>query len=475
MKRFFTAFLTFIFLFCCHSDIALSDITAISSDQGRPTRLKLSRPPVEEPTPGKIIAETSSKPVAETYSITPALTLSDCYKMAIIQSEIIAINTDLIKEADAHFLIALSTMLPHVSFVSVDFQEETPQDKGSTFGTLKPTKSSTRAFQVNQTLFNGFKTIAGIRGAKSEKGQRTEEKIRAEQLLLVDVANAFYLLIEKREDLKAVWKIRSALRSRIKELRAREKLGRSRPSEIVNAKAQLYSVEASIEQVRAQEALARQLLEFLVGQPVKDIIDTYDFPIKLMPVDFYVLKSPNRPDVKASKFAWDLSKQNIIVVDSGFLPTADLTANYYTQRTAFDKGTDWDVTLNIEVPIFEGTEVLGQSKLANLQADERKQEYNRLKRKAPYDIKDSYITLKAAMAIYDAMKKAYSTAKLNYYLQRKDYDRSLVNNLDVLASINTLENSERDYIAALYEAKRRYWVLRVATGESGTESLNDAI
>lgn len=401
-------------------------------------------------------------------------TLPDCYRMALVQSELIAINADLIKEADAHFLVALSEILPHVSFVSTDMQEETPEDKGTTFGSLKPPRSSTRAFNVTQTLFNGFKAIAAMRGSKYEKNQRIYEKTRAEQLLLVDVANAFYLVKETGEDLKALEKTRIALKDRVVELRAREKLGRSRTSEVVNAKAQLYSVEASIQVVKSQEVLARQLLEFLIGQPVRHVHDTYAFPIKLMPEEYYIMKGPERPDVIASKFAWQLAKENILVVDSGFLPSVDLSANYYTQRTAFDKGTDWDVTLSIDVPIFEGSEVIGNSNAARLQADQKMQLYNRAKRKAPFDIKDSFVRLVTAMHVHDSLRKAYTTAKLNYHLQKKDYQRSLVSNLDVLASIQTLQNAERDYIHALYEAKRQYWQLRVAVGQSGTESLNDS-
>ncbi len=404
----------------------------------------------------------------------PGLTLADCYQMAIVQSEIIAINTDLIKEADAHFLIALSEILPHVSFQSMDFQQASntvEEAGGSAFSSLK---SSTRNFNVTQTLFNGFKAIAAIKGSKYEKTQRIDEKIRAEQLLLVDVADAFYLLKQEREDLKVLKRTRKALADRVKELISRERLGRSKPSEVVNVKAQFYGVESSIELVKSQEIVARQLLEFLVGQPVGVITDTYPFPIKLMPQEYYVAKSDSRPDVQAAKFAWQLSKENIRVADSGFLPSAGLSANYYTQRTGLDSGTDWDVTLNVTIPIFEGTEVLGQSKLANLQADADMQEYRRKKRIAPYDIKDSFASLVGAMAVHDALKKAYATAKLNYHLQKKDYERSLVNNLDVITSIQTLEDSERNYIRALYEAKRQYWQLRVAVGQSGTESLYDA-
>ena len=405
-----------------------------------------------------------------------ALTLADCYQMALIQSEIIAINKDLIKEADAHFMIALSTILPHASFISTDFQEKSVSQGSVASGMPNPSKGSTRAFNVTETLFSGFKAIAGIRGAKYEKNQRIDEKIRAEQLLLVDVADSFYLLLEERADLKVLYRIRKVLNDRIKELIQRERLGRSRPSEIVYVKTQIYGVESSIELAENQEVIARQLLEFLVGQPVGEISDTYEFPSQLKAEDYYVHQSLARPDVQATKFAWQLSKENITVVDSGFLPQVDLNGNYYPQRTEItgNKGVDWDVTLSVNVPIFEGTEVLGASNIANLQADENMQEYHRVRREAPYDIKNSYVTLTAAMAVRDALEKAYKSAKVNSHMQIRDYDRRLVSNLDVLTAIQTLEDQERNYIHALYEAKRDYWQLRVAVGQSGTESLNDA-
>ena len=406
------------------------------------------------------------------------LTLADCYELALKESENIAINADQIKITEAHFLQALSIVLPHVSFQSNDFQQADNTVEGTpTGGDISSAsanlKSSTRNFNVTQTLFNGFKAIAAIKGSKYERNQRTNEKIRAEQLLLVDVSNAFYLLIEEKEDLKALEKISMALASRINELIGRSRLGRSRPSEIVYAKTQFYGVEASIENVKSREVIARQLLEFLVGRPVGEISDTYQFPSTLRDENYYVAKSSLRPDVEATKFAWQLAKENILVADSDFLPTVGVSANYYTQRTGLDKGTDWDVLLTVSVPIFEGTEVLGRSKEANLQADQSRLEYHLTDREAPYDIKDTYVNLKAAMVVRDTLREAYTTAKLNYHLQKRDYDRRLVNNLDVLTSIQALQDAERAYIHALYEAKRQYWQLRVSVGQSGTESLSD--
>ena len=422
------------------------------------------------------IIQKRSAPPDSTLSEPLPLTLSDCYSLALKQSEIIAIDAEEIKIAEAHFLQALSIMMPNVSFISNDIQQAKANGVSATAGgsIVTSTKDSQRQFSVTQTLFNGFKAIAAIKGSKFERNQRINEKIRAEQLLLVDVADAFYLLKEKREDMRALQDIRMAYSNRIKELQKRANLGRSRPAEIVNVKAQLYGVEANIELVKSQEVLARQLLEFLVGGSVYSINDTYDIPVNLQPENYYVAKSDRRPDVIATKFAWELAKKEVQIVNSDFLPNAFVNANYYTQRTNVSKGIDWDVTLIVNVPIFDGGLTIGRSDEAIAVSHQQELTYKRTRRLAPYDIRDSYISLNTAIAVYKALRKEYNTAKLNYHLQKRDYQLSLVNNLDVLTAIQTLENAQRDSIHALYEAKREFWQLRVSVGESIEETLNDA-
>lgn len=405
------------------------------------------------------------------------LTLSDCYALALRQSETIGIDAEQIKIAEARFLQALSIMMPNISFISADIQQASPNGGVTAISgaAVSSRKDSQRQFNVTQTLFNGFKAFAAIKGSGFEREQFINQKMRAEQLLLVDVSNAFYLLKEKREDIRALQKIRAALLNRVKELRQRENLGRSRPSEVVNAKAQLYSVEAEIELSKSQEVITRQLLEFLVGGSLYSITDTYEIPTSLRPESYYVAKSDQRPDVKATKFGWELAKKEVQVVNSDFLPSASIKANYYPQRTGFDEGINWDVTLNVNVPIFDGGLTIGRSNEAIAKARQQELTYRRTRRLAPYDIRDSYVRLNTAITVYRSLEKEYKAARLNYYLQRKDYERSLVNNLDVLAAIQTLQNAQRDSIHALYEAKRQYWQLRVSVGESMMETLNDTI
>ncbi|MFH0940491.1 MAG: TolC family protein [Candidatus Omnitrophota bacterium] len=383
------------------------------------------------------------------------LTLPDCYALALKQSEIIAIDAERIKEAEGHFLQALGTLLPHVTFSSDIYRGEP---------VTSTNKGSIQKFTVKQLLFQGFKEFAAMRGGSSEKDQRTNETIRAKQLLFTDVSDAFYLLMEVREDLKSLHTIERALKDRLKELNEREKLGRSRKSEVVNTEAQLFGVVADIEFVKSRDVLVRQLLEFLVGRPVREIIDNEAVPPFMRPESDYISKAAVRPDVVAAKNAWDVYRNGVIVARSGFFPTVSLESNYYAKRTISPTNTEWDAKLNITVPIFQGTETFGVVKSAVSQARQAELTASRTLRLAVQDIRDSYVRFESALLIYNALKRALSAAEMNYSLQKEDYKFNLVNNIDVLDAIQKWQTSKRNYIHSLYEAKRAYWRLLVATG-----------
>lgn len=386
-----------------------------------------------------------------------SLTLEECYALALKQSETIAINADLIKESEARFLQAMSGLLPHVTFSASENKQDVTS---STLGS-----GSVRKFVFKQTLFSGFKEFAAAGGSKFEKNQRLNEKKRAEQLLFTDVSDSFYLLIEQKEDLKVLETTETVLNERIKELKRREDLGRSRRSEVVNAESQLYGVEAEMELVKSREAVARQLLEFLTGRLINDLVDSENILPSLNAEDYYLSKVNMRPDVQASNQAWEVAKKEVAVAKAVFFPTLNAEANYYTYRTSAPTDSKWDAALKLDVPIFEGTEHFGEVRQARLKVHEAGLSFGRAKRLAVQDIGDSYVKLQAAILRNKALKKALDSSEMNYNLQKEDYSLNLVNNLDVLASIQALEEARRNFIHSLYETKRLYWQLMVATGE----------
>jgi outer membrane protein len=391
-----------------------------------------------------------------------SLTLIDCYKLALKQSELIAIDAEQIKIAQAHFLEAFGTIMPQVSFAQV----QTRNQHSSTTSD----KTNESKFIFKQALFSGFKEFAAMKGGNFEKSQRQNEKWRAEQLLFVDVSDAFYLLLETEQDLNVLKTIEFAFSDRIQDLKMRQNIGKSRVSEVATTEYQLYNLLAQIQQGRNQELLVRQLIEFLIGRPFDKIAESnFDFNIK--PEAQYLAEASFRPDVQAAYYAWQLDQEKITIAKSGFLPQVSLEGDYFTHRASAPLDSKWEALLSVNIPIFEGTTTYGQVKEAYAVAKQSGLLYSRSGRIALQDIHDAYINMQLSILRKKTLGKALKSAELSYHLQVQDYKLNVVNNLDVLTAIQNLEDVRRSYIHTSYESKRFYWQLLAAAGEINPETM----
>ncbi len=390
------------------------------------------------------------------------LTLIDCYKLALKQSELIAIDAEQITIAQAHFLQAFGTIMPQVSFSHTETRNHSQTSSNNNLHEEK--------FTFTQDLFSGFKEFAGMKGSGFEKSQRQKEKWRAEQLLFVDVSDAFYLLLEIQQDLNALKTIEFALSDRVKELKARQNIGKSRVSEVTTTEYQLYNLQAEIQLEKNQELLVRELIEFLIGRPFDKVIETkFDFNIK--PESQYLAEAAFRPDVQASYYAWMLDQQKITIAKSGFFPSISLTGDYFTHRTSAPVDSQWDALLEVNVPIFEGTITYGQVQEAKAVAKQSGLLYSRVGRLAIENIHDAYINMQMSTIRKRTLGKALQSAELSYHLQTQDYKLNVVNNLDVITAIQNLADVRRSYIHTSYEGKRFYWQLLTAAGEINPDTI----
>lgn len=389
------------------------------------------------------------------------LTLDECYGLALRQSELIAIDAEKIKEAEARFMAAFEGLLPEVSFQRRDFRQNSVISPASNHG-------FDQGFVFNQALFTGFKEFAGMASGHYETKQRRYEKTRAEQLLFQDVSNAFYLLVQYRQDLKVLAMIKRSWEDRIKELNARVDIGKSRVSEVVFTESQLYNLDSTIELVKGQEQVARELLEFLVGRHVYGLLDD-EIKYGLKSQQEYLAEAYLRPDVKAAKYAWESDKKQIMVAQSGFLPQLSFQGDRWGHRSSSPKDISWDAMLTLDIPVFEGNASFGEVEQAVVVAKQSELLFRRTKREAVREIHDAYVNMQSGLAVYMALQKALQSAQRNYELQLKDYRQNIVNNLDVLTAIQNLGNVERAYVQATYATKRYYWQLLVAAGEIGRE------
>ena len=396
-------------------------------------------------------------PLSAVFAEEPPLTnvsLQECYRLALKQSETLAIQAELIREAEGRFQQSLSGILPKVSFDVNPSWEDVGDDIE---------RDRTDKFVFSQPLFSGFKEFAAMAASRAQGRQRKLEMERARQLLFKDVSDAFYYYLSYIEDMQALEKTREALNLRLNDLEERRKLGRSRPSEVASAQARLSRLEADIETVDSELSTARQLLGFLTGHPIESLSDDLIVEDISENESHYTSKAADRPDVKAAHEAAQSAKHLVTAARAGHFPTVDLDGNYYTRRTG-SSDSDWDVLLSISVPLFSGGQTAGlikEKKAVNRQAELT---FQRTQRLAVNDIQNAYIRLRSSYRRTTALEKALAAAQRNYDLQVEDYGRSLVNNLDVLQALEDLQDAGRDAARSNNGLKRAYWDLQTALG-----------
>ncbi len=391
-------------------------------------------------------------------ALADGLTIKECYGLALKRSETIAIQAELIKETEGVMLQSLSTALPKVAFAySQKWQDVKPND---TFGGSTPEAR----FTFTQPLFTGFKEFAAIGASKHLGKQREQELKRAKELLFTDVSDAFYLYLSYQEDLLVLEGTHKALEDRVAELTRRQGLGKSRLSEVASARAKLLRTESSMESVHGQQEAAGQLMEFLVGRSFDRLIEEEMVREDVKVEDLYI-KADTRADVVAARESLMTYKNNVTAARSTFLPAITWGGNFYTKRGDVSEGNDWDTTLAVNVPLFNGLNDVGQLRQAKAQAVAADLKLSQVRRKALLEVRQAYTRWNATLRRVDALNKALEASDKNYALQLEDFQKSLVNNLDVLQALEDLQNARRDLVAGKADAYRAYGVLKVAVGE----------
>ena len=402
---------------------------------------------------------------------TPTLSLEECYRLALIQSETVAIQKEAISRATAQIFNAASQGLGNVDFIIErtfqDNQQSNLSGGSSSYANLGDPNIQESRFKISQPLFQGFKAIGALTGAGSYKREQTEAWIRAKELLYSDVARAFYNVLRYEKEIEINQGIHELLGKRIKELEDREKIGRSRVSEVITARTNLKILEADLAAAQGALATVRYMLEFLTGTELgeRKLDEEIAEEVSSQTLTEHLKMAAVRSDVKAAEQAVKTAWRGILVAQSGFWPTITLDHNQYMRREGSLANLDFDTLFKFDIPLFSGGETVGQVKDSIGILKQKKLYFTLARRQAELDIKQSYQIWVSAKETNELLEEAVRDAEKNYEVQSEEYTRSLVSNLDVLAALESLHNTRQRQNLTYYVMKQDEAAFRVATGE----------
>jgi len=388
-----------------------------------------------------------------------ALTLDEYFAQALVRSEVVATQSELILQAEERYRQAKSTLRPTLDGVA----SYTWLDKGARDTTANPTRQPHARLTATQPLFRGFREFASMRQTQALIGAQGEDYRQARTQLFKDVAQNFYDVLALEQDLKNFDEQINLNFQREKELQDRVRIGRSRTGETLAVLTTISTLRAQVEQLQAQLAAAREAFAFLSGLPADTPLrDTETLPASLDTLETYLARLELRPDVKAAQQRLTAAQENISVARGARQPSLDLNANRYLERKGSLEGVDWDVQLALTIPLYSGGIRQSQVREAVSLSTQAELGASQVRRQAEQEIRSLHQSVVYDRSQLAALEKATEAARKNYEVQRRDYRLGLVTNLDVLQALTVFQDNQRALDRARYTAKLDYLRLEAA-------------
>ena len=371
------------------------------------------------------------------------MSLEESFQAALKRSELVAEQHELIVQAEEHVRQARRALLPTVSGTASYFRQES--SGVSTSGSnIAPSSQPLVKITGSQPLFRGFRDFAALKEVKRLAEAQIQAKKQAAIQLYEDVTQAFYSRLTLEQDLRNLSDEIGLYQARAKELQARVRIGRSRVSEVLTLNTSLETLKAQMEQTKGQLKVAEVTFAFLTGLPGPASIDDREsVPSVVDPLETYLTHLHERPDVQADSIRFEAAKASVWTAKGAYLPSADFTGNYYIVRSGVSQNADWDLTLSLTMPLFEGG--ITHSKIREAVSQQKQAEFvfSRTLRQAEEEVRSRYETLQSDLAQAKALERAAQVSEKTYEVEKQDYRLGLVTNLDVLQALTSFEENKR--------------------------------
>ena len=323
---------------------------------------------------------------------------------------------------------------------------------------------------MNYTILNGGQNWNAVGASSAAVAAKKQTLARNYQTIYQDVAQAFYNVLQYEGDMVIQTDLIDALKARVDDLRDRVKLGRSRPSELLQAQTDLANAKVTYEQQRGSLNAAKETLAFYIGIPSSEfkVKDTQKFPTAAQ-VETYLQHSGTRPDVLAQLESLRQSERNLSVAIGQLWPTVSANGNYLASQDPASNQIDATMTLEASMPIFDGGLIIGQIHQNKELVRQSRLNVEQLQRTADQDTRTAYANFNASVAQVVVLREAATLAAKNFEAQVDDYRRGVVANLDVLTALQDYQTAPGSRLHnANMQARLDLINLHVAAGMAAT-------
>lgn len=417
-------------------------------------------------------------------SATEELTLRQCYERAVLESESERILQQEYLAAQDRYRAAIGSVLPEIGlFAEQSYRdslrtndaEDLIRSQGSVESVFRQRLSQEQIPAFNRRpfssgigfswpVFTGFDSFNESRSRKHLARMMHYNRERQRELLFLDIAEVFYQILFYEEAEKLLKDEQRTLRARTGELARFVQLGRARNGELLQARAELLLVQTDIEKNSGLQKASRELMAFLINMPGSGfkLTDISELP-DAGSLQSYLEKTGERKDILAQMQQVQSEEKQLYSAYGGHSPQVRLDGQYFFSQRP-DTRRDWNITIRVDLPLFQGGTVHYESSARKRQLKASQLRLDRLRRSADHDVRTSYAVFISDLARSRLLEQAANLYRQSYYLQARDYRLGIVTNVEVLDALRRYHQTRRSQLESEMQARINHYRLHVAAG-----------
>ena len=429
-------------------------------------------------------------PVAANANNPHALDLQTCFQLTAVRDDSLKISMEDVEIARAQMSQSIAALWPSFTVSNqqqfIHYNGPTTGLSFTSFGTpvgggtsasggLTTVTEGQRNYQsqsnvnMNYTIFNGGQNWNNVGASARAIAAKKQTLARDYETIYQDVAQAFYNVLQFEGDMAVQADLIDALKAREEDLKSRVNLGRSRPSELLQAQTDLANAKVTYESQLGSLNSAKETVAFYTGVPSAYLVlkDTGEFP-SVRDLEVYLQHSPSRPDVLSELETMQQAERQLASAIGQFAPTVSAQGNFLASQDPVSNNIDATMTLQISMPIFDGGLIAGQVHQNHEMVRQDRLNVENLQRTADQDTRTAYSNFDAAVAQIIVLREAATLAAKDFEAQVDDYRRGVVSNLDVLTALQDYQTARIQLHNANMTARLDLINLHVAAGMAAT-------
>jgi len=293
-----------------------------------------------------------------------------------------------------------------------------------------------------------------------------EEYRKNRQEIKFNVVSLFYNILLAKELIKVREESIERIEDHLSTVQERYDKGYASEFDVLRVKVQLANAEPPLMQAKNLYQLTLDNLKNLLGISLKDSVNldgslTFD-PIQVDQSQAEELAFENRSELKLMAQQKRVGWKALALAKAGNKPSLFGTANYEYKRPFYSEDkwkTDWNFTLALSLPIFDG--FLTRSKVKGAESDlkqldmteEQIQDLIRL------EISQAISDLNLAKENILSQEQNVNQAKESLRIAKVQYQKGMLTNLELMDTEFALTVAETNYLQALSDyliAKAKY-------------------